>query len=545
MKKSKVFMLGCALAVAAALVLTGCGGKQQSGGQQGGSGGKVRLTVGITADPDTLNPCASRDVTGEWLSCVQYPTLLKRGKDASMQPYAAESFSVSSDGLEVTFNLRKDLNWSDGTPFTSADVAYTKYLDGDLRISNNAGAFDMVTEVLTPDDHTVIFRLAQPSYMFVGSIGPWTRLVPKHVWEKLDDPKTYLNDRDVVAMGPWVLKEAKRGEYYIYEAADHWFQAPGGGKVAVDELVFRVYPDINAMVLAVQSGEVDVTAKEIPFDSAEMLKQAGFAIENNFSLGYNHTSFNADNEFLSDVNLRRALAAAIDKKTIVQFALNNAGSVMDSIISPVFGELPSKSAAAKYPSYNPDEARRILANAGYRDTDGDNILNAPNGKNVSFGMMYDGNDIVVRNTSEIIHRNYQEIGIDLRLISIERTTYTERLKTRDFDSWCGGWGIMEVLNGDMNIVYESNSAMYYYGKKFPKIDAALDLVRKAGNYEQIVNGIHQFEEAMAEECIAIPTFVQQFAYPHTTKFVGFQVYPSNLCGIIDPQGMSQVRPASQ
>jgi peptide/nickel transport system substrate-binding protein len=538
MKEQKILILGIVLPVLAAVLFTACGGGQSSRGE------KVRLSIGITSDPDTLNPCASRDVPGEWLSCVQYPTLLKRGQDASLKPYAAESFSISPDGLEITFNLRKDLKWTDGTPFTSADVAYTKYLDGDLRISNNAGAFDMVTEVRTPDDHTVIFRLAKPSYMFLGSIGPWTRIIPKHIWEKLDDPATYLNDKDVVAMGPWVLKEAKRGEYYIYEAVDSWFQAPEG-KVAVDELIFRIYPDINAMVLAVQSGEVDMTAKEIPFDSADMLKQAGFVIETNDSLGYIHTSFNADNEFLTDVNLRRALAAAIDKKNIVQFAIKNEGSVMDSIISPVFKGLPSGLPASLYPSYDPEAAKRILAGAGYRDTDGDGIVNAPNGKNVSFGMMYDGNDIVVKTSAEIVHQNYKDIGVDLQLISLERTTYSQRLRNKDFDSWLGGWGIMEVLNGDMNIVYESTSAMYYYGKVFPNIDASLNLIREAGTYDQMVNGIHRFEEAMAAECIAIPLFVQHFAYPHSTKFEGFQTYPSNLCGIIDPQGMSQVRPKAQ
>jgi peptide/nickel transport system substrate-binding protein len=87
--------------------------------------------------------------------------------------------------------------------------------------------------------------------------------------------------------------------------------------------------------------------------------------------------------------------------------------------------------------------------------------------------------------------------------------------------------------------------MYYYGKIFPNIDAALGLIREAGTYDQIVNGIHRFEDEMAAECIAVPIFVQRFAYPHNTKFEGFQTYPSNLCGIIDPQGMALVRPRTQ
>ncbi|AEF86883.1 bacterial extracellular solute-binding protein, family 5 [Treponema primitia ZAS-2] len=540
MSTNKKFTLGILLGMALILTLGSCGGS----GKASGSSGKVRLSVGITADPDTLNPIVSRDRAGNWLGCIQYPTLLKRGTDASMQPYGADSFSISPDGLEVTFNLRKDLKWSDGTPFTSADVAYTKYLVGDLRLANFASSFDIVTETLTPDDHTIIFKLSTPSYVFVGSIGPWMKIIPKHVWEKISDPGTYLNDTNVVAMGPFLMTEAKRGEYYIYKAVDSWFQAPGAGKPAVDELVFRVYPDINAMVIAVQSGEIDFTAKEIPFDSAEALKSQGFIIESNESLGYTHTSFNASSEFLRDVNLRRALAAAIDKKTIIQFAIKNEGEVMDSIISPVFGDLPSKSPAAKYPTYNPNTAKQILADAGYRDTDGDGILNAPRGgKNVSFSMMYDGNDIVVKNSSDIVYQNYKDIGIDLKLLPMEKTTYTEKLKVKDFDSWLGNWGIMEVLNGDMNVVYESNSAMYYYGIPFADIDASLLTIKEAGTYDQIVVGIHQFEEAMAAECIAIPIFVQHFAYPHNTKYVGFEVYPSDLGGIIDPQGMANVRPA--
>jgi peptide/nickel transport system substrate-binding protein len=529
-------------AVLLAAVTLGCGGGSKSAE-------KVRLNVGINADPDTLNPAVSRDVAGFWLASLQYPTLLKRDSNAALQPFGAEGFTISDDGMEITFNLKKDLKWSDGTPFTSADVLYSKYLMADLRLSNLAGNFDMVQEILTPDDHTVVFKLVKPSYTFVGGIGPWMHILPKHIWEKIDDPGKFLNDKDVVGMGPYLLKEAKRGEYYIYEAAGNWFQAPGGGKPAVDEIVLRVYPDMNAMVLALQSGEIDVTAAAVPFDSAEMLKSAGLQIENNDSLGYIHTSFNTRNEFLADLAVRRALAAAIDKKTILQFAIKNEGSVMDSIVSPVFVGLGSTSPAAKYPSYNPAEAKKYLSDAGYKDTNGNGIVNSPrSGRDVKFNMIYDGSDIVVKNAVEIVYQNYKAIGIDLELLPMEKTTYTGRLRSLDFDSWLGGWGTMEILNGDMNIVYESTSTMYYYGppeKPFTDIDAALDLIKKAGTYDQIVTGVHAFEEAMAKECIAIPLFVQHFAYPHNVKFQGYKVFPSNLCGIIDPECIVNLVPAGK
>lgn len=494
------------------------------------------LTLGMLADPDTFNPLLTIDGNaGCWFAALTYPTLLTQDTGASVQPYAAESYEISEDGKAVTYHLRQDLQWSDGTPFTSADVAYTKYLAGDLGMSRlTSSVLANVEEVETPDDYTVVFHLNTPSYSFVNSIGVRLSILPKHIWENIEDPVSYLNDTDPVAMGPYKLGEYERGVYYTLEAVDNWFASPDG--IPVKKLIFRVYPDENAMALALQGKEIDITARNI--SSAELVSQlteAGYAMAESSSLGFVHVGFNLKNELLSDVAVRRAVAQAIDKDTCRRFAVQDAGRTMDSIISPAFTGLGSDDADAKYPAYDAEAARQTLADAGYEDTDGDGVLNAPNGENLSFNMIYISNDIASVNCIDVIKQNLADIGIALEPMPLERTTFSSTRLNGEFDSYLAGWGTMEPMLGDFIINYLSSSVVYFNGEKCDATEEAVLAMQNATSEKELVDGIHAFEKAMAQDFINVPLYIQQLDYLYNADVVeNVTAYPSAMHGVCTP-----------
>lgn len=493
---------------------------------------KETLNIGMLADPDTLNPLMTLDGNaGDWFASLTYPTLLGQDENADIIPYAAKDAKVSEDGMTVTYYLRDDLKWADGEPFTAEDVVYTKYLAGDLGLSAICGAsLALVTSVDAVDEHTVEFKLSQPSYSFVNSIGVRLKIVPKHIWEKIDDPTNYLNDTNQVAMGPYALGEYEKGEYYTYEAIDDWFEFPK--EFYAKKIVFRIYPDVNALTLALQNGEIDITGVSLSSDLAKDLEDKGFATTETNSLGFVHIGFNLNNQYLSDINIRKAIAMAVDKDKVLQFATKGLGSVMDSIISPAYPSLVSDDSATKYPEYNTEKAKALMAKAGYKDTDGDGILNASDGSNISFNMIIISNDAAMTNGADVVKQCLAEVGIGVEIEPLERATFIQRRAGVEFDTYLAGWGTMEPMLGDFIINYLSSSPVYFNGVKCDSIETAVLAMQSAKNEKEFKNALYDFQVGMAQDYINVPLYVQKLVYAYNPNVIdNVQAYSSTMRGV--------------
>src|SRR5690625_1206952 len=255
------------------------------------SGGE--LIVGMTADPDTLNPLVSNTTPGNWINSAIYPHLMFMDTDYEKKPYLAEDYEVSDDGLVVTFTLRDDVKWQDGTPITSEDVKFTGEILHEHQLEWTAEIFDQVESVETPDDHTIVYTLQEPYPAFPAVIGYWLRIVPKQIRENIEDPRTCSNDEHIGAR-PFKLDSREKGQHVEPEAVDEWFAASQGNPL-LDKVTYKMYPDINTMMLALQSGEIDVTAHDIPTSAiGEFENDDRFEVVTTPSLGYAYYSFNLD-----------------------------------------------------------------------------------------------------------------------------------------------------------------------------------------------------------------------------------------------------------
>lgn len=503
------------------------------------------LIVGTTADPDTLNPLVSNTTPGNWINSLVYPHLMTMNSDGEKVPYIAESITTSADGLTITIKLREGLKWQDGTPLTSADVKFTGEYLSKYQLQWTAGIFESVESVETPDELTAVYKLKEPYLGFAGTFGYWVRIVPKHIWEKVEDPKNFDNPNPVGA-GPFKLVKWEKGQYVELEAVDEWFAAPEG-KPYLDKVIFKIYPDINTMVLALEKGDIDVTATDIPASAARQLEtNKAIKLVQTPSLGYAYYSFNLNPKSPSptqDKNFRLAMATATDKKSIINIGLEGMGLDIVTPVSPVFKEWVNPDVPG--PEYSPDKAKEILAQAGYQDTDGDGTLNAPaqfGGKNVELELMYDAANIFHQKAAKIIESNARDIGVKIILKPVEYNTLSSKIfKEKDFQMHIGKWGALEEASDNMDSLFHSQASLNFMGLNDPQLDELLKAAKHATSKEESKQKIFEFQKWFVNEFPVVPLYVQQFNLAYNQdKFEGFELYPSDLQGLVDPNSLVKV-----
>lgn len=496
------------------------------------------LKIGITTDPAILNPLVSNDRVGSWILNNIYPTLMIMNEKAEKVPFIAESIVTSEDGKTVTVKLKEGLKWQDGQPLTSADVKFTGDILYEHKLQWQADIFEEVESVETPDDVTIIYNLKQVYPGFITTLGFWQRIVPKHIWENIEDPKAYANENPV-GLGPYKLTEFQKSQYYVLERTDEWFDSPEG-KPYLEKVMFRVYPDINTMVLALKTGEIDLTAKDIPHAAAaELGNNKNFTVVQTPSLGFVFIGFNYKNEFLNDNVVRKAISQAIDRDKVVTIALEGDAMKMPGPISPVYKEYQDDKLVM--PEFDVEASKKTLSNGGYKDTDGDGIVNSPSGKNVSLELMYDGNDMYLDKTAQILASNIKDIGIEIKLKPLEKSTYSDFLfNQQKFDINLGGWGIIEDVFDSMYTLYHSTAQLNFMGLNNKKLDEYMEGSKYAANKEDMDKYMKLFQEEFIQEVPVVPLYVQKYNFAYSNEFDGFRLFPSDLKGLVDPQSLCEV-----
>ena len=206
--------------------------------QEPTSGGT--LTMALQQTPRHLNPAVQSGTATGQPGTQLFASLLRYDLGWEPQPYLAESWSISDDGLSVTMNLVKGATFHDGAPITSEDVAFS--IDTVKANHPFKSMFAPVTTVDTPDAHTAVINLSKPHpALLLAMSSQLLSIIPKHVYGDGQDPKAHpANSENVVGSGPFKLVEFKRGEHVILERYDGYFIE---GLPYLDRIVMRILPD--------------------------------------------------------------------------------------------------------------------------------------------------------------------------------------------------------------------------------------------------------------------------------------------------------------
>ncbi|MFG3284396.1 ABC transporter substrate-binding protein [Streptomyces sp. NPDC048111] len=400
-------------------------------------GGQKVLTVAVSQSVDSLSPFLARRLVSTSVHRLMYEYLTNYDpKDGHTVPGLATAWKASPDKLTWTYTIRKDSTWSDGQRATADDAAWTfNTMMTDKGAATANGSFvTNFKKVTAPDPSTLVVELKQPQATMTALDVP---IVPRHVWEKVGDLSKFNNDQQfpVVGNGPYVLTDYKVDQYIkLKPNKSFWRGAP-----RFDELVFRYYKDNDAAVAALQKGEVSFVSNLTPAQASSLSSTPHVKVNDApgrrfFALATNPgaqaadgTKFGDGNPALLDPRVRRALFAAVDRRTLVDKVFQGHAVEGEGYIPPRFADYFWKPAAGQKVAYDPGRAASLLDEAGYRaGPDGKRV--GKDGKPLDLRLLCHAIDPNDKAVSKYLQEWWGKLGIGLRVDCVDNVS----------DPWAAG-----------------------------------------------------------------------------------------------------------
>lgn len=499
----------------------------------------TRLVVGTTADVVNFNPLVGNSRSDTWVTNLMYPRMMQMSAGGQKDPYVALEWGYSEDGLTAWMEIRDDLTWSDGTAFTAEDIAFTITAVTTEKIGTVAGLVPAFVSAEAVSPTRVEFTLSRPDSAFLTNIGFWMPVVPKHAFPEVGQVAAFANDKDWVSVGPFILTEVNAGQNYILEAVEN-YPLVEAGRATIDEVEFRVFPDVNAEALALRAGDLDLIANSLPAPIARTLEgQPGITVAQAPSLGWSHVLYNMQNEELAKLEVRQALSHSVDYEAIRAIAMQGlATSTNSSAISPVLSFWADPE--AKEYAFDPELSKQILTDAGYTDGNGDGFFDG-----LEFGLLYEQSAADIANWAQIMKDGAQKAGIRINLQGLERNTYLARGREKDFDIYAGNWAVMEEPAAYLGLAYRTDGFINYASISDPDLEALIDEAQAATSPEEVKEKVQAAAKLVSDMVYDNVLYYQtfQFAY-NSDEWEGFVVQPSDLLSLVNPLSLASVKPTN-
>jgi len=337
--------------------------------------------------------------------------------ERGMIPWLADSWEVSEDGTRWTFYLQEGVRWHDGEPLTAEDVTFTfGYLKEHLAPGFEALS-EQIERVEAQDEHTIVLYLKEPIAGFLSDVAGSVPIIPRHIWEGVEDPKRFTGKEAVIGTGPFKLVEYSKEECrYIYEANGEFFK----GKPVIDRLVFTKVQD---EALALKTRTVDAAffwGKEIEA-VRELEAEPNLEVIEGPSFWVLQLIFNYERPPFDKVEVRRAIAHAVDRSRIVEQVTHDGAIVANlGIISPGTDW------------YNPQ-----LSPCDYDPSGAEEILDEVGVRGLSLTLLTTGEFV---REAELIKADLGQVGIEVEVKSADWGTIDGLLREGDFDLAISGHG---------------------------------------------------------------------------------------------------------
>ncbi|CEG28711.1 ABC transporter substrate-binding protein [Bacillus sp. B-jedd] len=383
---------------------------------------------------------------------IIFSGLTKPGKDNAPSPSLATEWSASEDGLVWTFKLREGVKWHDGEPFTAEDVAFTFndiVLNKELG-SNGASNYKAVDNVKVVNDHIVEFHLKNPWAALPAYLGFNSEIIPKHKFEGQNPWElTSFNKEKPVGTGPFKVGTYISGQSVELIPNEDFF----GGAPHLDKFVYKILAEKNTHVAQALSNELDIFVLEDKA-SLERIKQSkNLEVLPSDANRYFWISLNQENPMFTDLKVRQAFLHAIDRQAIIDSVLKGFGKIADAAITPQLSTYYTDD--VKRYDYDPAKAKALFEEAGWKDSNGDGILDK-DGKPFKFEF-----DIGIQGDLEpiaqMVQQYLKEVGLDVKLNTLEWNAMIQKnIIERDFDMILNWWAY--PADPDVYAQYHSSNA---------------------------------------------------------------------------------------
>ncbi|MFL6196394.1 MAG: ABC transporter substrate-binding protein [Thermoanaerobaculia bacterium] len=370
----------------------------------------------------------------------------------TMAPLLASSYDWSPDHKTLTFHLRDNAVWSDGVPVTADDVRWTWQAQIDPDVAwDNADAKRWITDVEVADPRTVRFHFSRvyAKQLLDANEG---MILPKHAWEKLPFKQWRQNSdwfkKTLVFDGPFVIASWTPQQEIVLQRNEHFYDKRFP---YLDRVVMRLVPDQASLFTQLLSGDLDFVPQVAVSDVPRAKASPRLQLINYWFNIYVAIGWNNDHPLFKDPEVRRALTLAIDRKTIVDTVLGPYGRVATS---PILTSVWAHDRTIQPWPYDPAEARRILESKGWKDTDGDGVLDK-GGKPFAFELITNTGNQLRADTMVMVQDQLKKVGIRAEPRPVEFNSMVAQVTSGKYDATLLGYSMDTSL--DMSGAFHSHS----------------------------------------------------------------------------------------
>lgn len=423
MKKKIIILLLCASLI---MSLTSCSSKNEQPKEQ-----QQTLSIAVA------RPWEGTDIY-QCLSTCFTTTLIADGlltfdkNTKELIPSIAEDFNVSEDGKTITLTIPEGLKYGNGETLTPDDVKSS--IEWGLKVSAYSGDYAAIKEIAI-EGNNVILKLSD----FSATVLYYLTSYYMPVIDKDQIDKTVKEELLMEAMpyGPFYVTEyeqdsfvkVKRNEYYKTNSTNF----KNTGKSNLSEAEVKIVPDAFNRISLLKAGEVDVCF-DIPIENVEELeKDPNIDIIKYTPPGFNYLALNKDNPIFNDPIVRKAMALALDRELLAE--RDKSVTPLYSYVTPEMTDYSPDTEEYYKANFGTDKAKakELLAQAGWTDSDGDGILDK-NGKKFEFTLTGNAEDTSAKNLMQIIQADLKQLGISVKIETIERRYLVEKMGKDDYDS---------------------------------------------------------------------------------------------------------------
>jgi len=574
MKKNTVLNSALILMLLAALLSLSCGKKQGSGDNE--ILGKVLAPVDTAgavvgdwvikremSDAEKLNPVVTNDATAEEIYTLIYESMNDMNYENYEQiPALASLAEVSPDLLSYTYKLNKNVTFSDGKPMTGEDVIFTMKaiknpLCDDAALRNYYEKVERV-ELVDGDPYTVRIVMNEPYWFAIYSNSDFS-IMPKHIldpesltdkysWDDVKDfaraqknPNIvrfadFLNSQEVsrepkyvVGTGPYKLEKWETGQAITLVRNENYWD-----KVNIPnypyKIVYRIIQDNAASVVAAKNKEIDLMYVVVPLDFYKNLANAdefGLKRVTPSEPAFTYLGWNHNNPLFSDKRVRWALSYLVDRKTLIdKIAFGYAVPIQ----SPIYYK-QTKFLNADLPEieYNPEKAKQLLAEAGWKDSDGDGIIDKIiDGKKVDFKFTFLLNTNPTRQqTCLVIIDDLKKVGIQAGIQQLEWSVYLDKTKKHEFDATYGAWVLGVVPMDPYQIFHSSQSkgeGSNYVSYNDPVSDSLIEAYRSETDENKRIEIIKKWQKVVYDDQVYTFLWSPLARYVYDDRFRNTRFY---------------------
>lgn len=452
------------------------------------------LTCSLRSEPRSFNRLVMQSVPTDLFSTLTQGKLVRINRATQeLEPSLAEKWSVSADNLTYTLTLRDGVAWSDGVPFTSADVLFSFQVLYDPKAGSVITSAMLINgaplQVSAPDARTVVVRYPAP-------FGPGLRLldnvhlVPKHKLQAALDAGTFSQawgaatpPADLLSIGPFMLTRYESGQRLVFGRNPRYWKKDAAGQPLpyLDQVVFEIVPDQNAELVRLQSGELDMLQQQVRSEDIATLRplvnqkklqllELGVGTDADvffFNLRPAKWARDPRGAWMQRKEFRQAISHAVDREAFANSVFLGAGVPIWGPVTP--GNKNWFSPNVKRYPFSVERARALLAGLGLANRDADEWLEDDKGTEARFSVLtFRGNSPLERSVA-VLRDDLKPLGIAVDVSAIESGALIERMTKGDFDAIFLGFATTS-LDPAMSLDFWLSSGsghMWNIGQKTP------------------------------------------------------------------------------